>query len=90
MRSELSTWLVQQLREQSGVDEAAGGNTEAAADVAANLQEPPKPAQDYIPVLPEEEGRTQRGDVNRQKGRHNKRSMFAARGKPSLSCLDRA
>ncbi|GAA5862450.1 hypothetical protein JCM3774_002522 [Rhodotorula dairenensis] len=84
MRSELSTWLVQQLREQSGVDEAAGGAAEAAADTTTNLQEPAKPAQDYIPVLPEEEGRNQRGDVNRQKGRHNKRSMFAARAQKNI------
>lgn len=70
-----------QLREQSGVDEAAGGTSENVADAIPSGFESSRTAQDFIPVLPEEEGRPQRGDVNRQKGRHNKRSMFASRGK---------
>lgn len=76
---------MQQLREQSGVDETAGGTNEPPAESATGISDASRSTQDYIPVLPEEESRPQRGDVNRQKGRHNKRSLFAARGMISLN-----
>ncbi|GAA5860143.1 hypothetical protein JCM8547_009200 [Rhodosporidiobolus lusitaniae] len=80
-RAELSTWLIKELREQSIIDEAAGGGgTEGYhhnhLEQSTALPEPPKPTQDYIPVLADD-------DV-RQKGRHNKRTMFAGRAQQNV------
>ncbi|GAA6018919.1 hypothetical protein JCM10207_009197 [Rhodosporidiobolus poonsookiae] len=78
-RGDLSAWLIKEMREQSIVDEAASGGV---ADNTAHLEqsivlaEPPKPTQTYIPILADE-------DV-RQKGRHNKRTMFAHRAQKNI------
>ncbi|BGP00473.1 eukaryotic translation initiation factor 2-alpha kinase [Rhodotorula toruloides] len=77
-RAELSSWLVKELREQSTADEAAGGGAaDAAVETSgSSLAEPPKPQQDYIPVLPD--------DDLRQKGRHNKRTMIVSRAQKNV------
>ncbi|GAA5934949.1 serine/threonine-protein kinase GCN2 [Sporobolomyces koalae] len=76
-RAELDTWLIQSMREQSAVDEAIGGGfADPTNETATALPEPPKPNQDFFPILPDE-------DV-RQKGRHNKRSMIAHRAQKNL------
>ena len=75
-RSELSTWLIKEMREQTIVDEAVGGGSnDAVTDSSAALVDPPKPTREYIPLLADD-------DV-RQKGRHNKRTMIAHRGASS-------
>ncbi|GAA5903646.1 hypothetical protein JCM6882_003009 [Rhodosporidiobolus microsporus] len=79
-RAELSTWLIKEMREQSIVDEAAGGGASdyhnPLVDQSIALPEPLKPMQDYVPILADE-------DV-RQKGRHNKRTMLASRAQKNI------
>ncbi|GAA6058806.1 hypothetical protein JCM10212_001922 [Sporobolomyces blumeae] len=82
-RTELASWLIHSMREQSIVDEAVGGGAiESVAESATAIPEPPKPAQDYFPILADE-------DV-RQKGRHNKRSMFLHRAQKNLEQATKA
>ncbi|GAA5975630.1 hypothetical protein JCM11641_003551 [Rhodosporidiobolus odoratus] len=79
-RAELSSWLIKEMREQSIVDEATGGgNTDyhhPLTEQLSALPEPPKPMQDYVPILADD-------DV-RQKGRHNKRTMIAHRAQKNI------
>ncbi|GAA5826004.1 hypothetical protein JCM11251_000087 [Rhodosporidiobolus azoricus] len=79
-RNELSTWLIKEMREQSIVDEAAGGGTtdyhNPLLEQSTSLSEPVKPSQDYVPILADD-------DV-RQKGRHNKRTMLASRAQKNI------
>ncbi|GAA5836580.1 hypothetical protein JCM9279_000433 [Rhodotorula babjevae] len=76
-RSELSTWLIKEMREQTIVDEAVGGGSnDAVADSSTALVDPPKPTREYIPLLADD-------DV-RQKGRHNKRTMIAHRAEKNI------
>ncbi|GAA5903465.1 serine/threonine-protein kinase GCN2 [Sporobolomyces salmoneus] len=82
-RAELDTWLIQSMREQSAVDEAVGGGfNDSATEPSTALPEPPRPNQDFFPILPDE-------DV-RQKGRHNKRSMIAHRAQKNLEQATKA
>lgn len=65
-RSELVSWLSKEMRE---VDEAAG---EAVADSVAATHDAQKMAQDYIPIILDD-------DV-RQKGRAKQKQMMITRG----------
>lgn len=76
-RTDLPTWLIREMREQSIVDEAVGGGSgDAVLDASTTLVEPSKPAREYIPLLVDD-------DV-RQKGRHNKRTMIANRAEKNI------
>ncbi|BGP13397.1 hypothetical protein JCM10213_008556 [Rhodosporidiobolus nylandii] len=81
-RADLSTWLIKEMREQSIVDEAAGGGSAdyhtslVEQSTSSAIPEPPKARQDYIPIIVDD-------DV-RQKGRHNKRTMIAHRAQKNV------